>query len=211
MKLLISLVILTVMTNLAMGCATTSAGQNTTWDVSGVVDRFITTAEGEVDGFILTDGMQIRFPAHMSKAITDSVAVGDTVNIKGEESSTNAMWAEHIITPKNAKEITIAARAKGKLLAPRKEREKAYRNLTNLTVSGEIDTILHDPSGEISGFVLTEGSVVRLPADIRTPARAYDIGQYVEVTGYGSDNKFGKSVEASSVQRQSSEYEIDYE
>ena len=53
--------------------------------------------------------------------------------------------------------------------------------------------------------------MVRLPADIRTPARAYDIGQYVEVTGYGSDNKFGKSVEASSVQRQSSEYEIDYE
>lgn len=211
MKLLISLVIFTALATLMLSCVTTSTGQNTTYEVSGEVDRFITTAEGEVDGFILTDGMQVRFPGHMSKAVTDGVAVGDTVTVKGEESTTNSMWAEHIITPKNAKEITIAARAKGKLLAPRKEREKAYRNLTSLTVSGEIETLLREPSGEVSGFVLTEGSVVRLPVDIRTPAQAYDIGQYVEVMGYGSENKFGKSVEASSVQRQPSEYEIDYE
>ncbi len=219
MKILISLAILMSLTAVTTGCTTTGSnyrtahntGQKATWEVSGVVSRFITTAEGQVDGFILEDGMQIRFPAHMSTAVTNGVAVGDTVTVKGFESTTNAMQATQIITPKNANEIVIVDRAKGKLLASKKEREKAYKDLESIAVAGEIDTLLHEPSGEVSGFLLTEGSVVRLPVDIRTPARAYDVGQYVEVTGFGSENKYGKSVEAATVQRQPTEYEIDYE
>lgn len=219
MKLLISLVIFMSLSALTTGCATTESsyraghntGQKATWEVSGVVSRFITTAEGKVDGFILEDGMQIRFPEHMSTAITNAVAIGDAVTVKGFESTTNAMWATRIVTPKNANEIVIVSRAKGKLLASRKEREKAYKDLESIAVAGEIDTLLHEPTGEVSGFLLTEGSIVRLPMDIRTPARAYDVGQYVEVTGFGSENKYGKSVEAATVQRQDTEYEIDYE
>lgn len=209
MKLLINLAILTVWGILAAGC--TSTGQKSVWQASGVVSRFITTPDGAVDGFIFNDGMQIRFPGHMSTAVTDTVAVGDEVTVKGKETSSNSMWAEQIITPKNANAIIITPEAKGKLLAPKRERQAAFKDLNNLTVQGEIETLLLEPNGEISGFLLTEGSVVRLPSDIRTPARAYDVGQYVEVTGYGSVNKFGKSVEAATVQRQPSEYEIDYE
>lgn len=186
-------------------------GQKTSWEVSGIVARFITTPTGEVDGFILEDGMQIRFPSHMSTAITDSLAVGDSVIAKGYESTTSVMWATQIVTPKNAEEISVAQKAKGKLVPPKREAQKMHKNIDSMTVSGEIDTLLHEPTGEVSGFVLTEGSVVRLPMDIRSPAKAYDVGQYVEVTGYGTENKFGKSVEASTVQRQTSEYEIDYE
>ncbi|MES2802093.1 MAG: hypothetical protein V4654_06345 [Bdellovibrionota bacterium] len=208
MKLWINLVVSTIWGIIALGCAST--GHNTAWQASGTVSRFVTTSEGAVDGFILEDGMQIRFPGHMSTLITDTVAVGDEVTIKGSEPSSNSMWAKQIITPKNAKEILITSEAKGKMLAPKRERQTAYKDLNNMTVRGEIDTLLVEPSGDISGFLLTEGSVVRLPLDIRRPTRAYDIGQYVEVTGYGSENKFGKSVEATTVQRQGSEYEIDY-
>lgn len=219
MKILISLAIFTSLSAFTASCTTTASkyraehntGQKATWEVSGVVSRFITTAEGRVDGFILEDGMQIRFPEHMSTAITNGVAVGDTVTVKGFESTTNAMWATEIVTPKNANEIAIVDRAQGKLAASKKAREKEYKDLQSISVAGEIDTLLHEPTGEVSGFLLTEGSVVRLPADIRTPARAYDVGQYVEVTGFGSENKYGKSVEAATVQRQPSEYEIDYE
>lgn len=219
MKILISLAILMSLTAVTTGCTTTGSnyrtahnmGQKATWEVSGVVSRFITTAEGQVDGFILEDGMQIRFPEHMSTAITHGVAVGDMVNVKGFESTTNAMQATQIVTPKNANEIAIVDRARGKLAATKKEREQAYKDLESISVAGEIDTLLHEPSGEVSGFLLTEGSVVRLPVDIRTPTRAYDVGQYVEVTGFGSENKYGKSVEAATVQRQPTEYEIDYE
>lgn len=219
MKILISLAIFMSLSAFTASCTTTASkyraehntGQKATWEVSGVVSRFITTAEGKVDGFILEDGMQIRFPEHMSTAITDGVAVGDTVTVKGFESTINAMWATEIVTPKNANEIAVVDRAKGKLVASKKAREKEYKDLQSISVAGEIDTLLHEPTGEVSGFLLTEGSVVRLPEDIRTPARAYDVGQYVEVTGFGSENKYGKSVEAATVQRQPSEYEIDYE
>ena len=209
MKLLMNLVVFTSWGIMTSGCAST--GQKTAWQASGVVERFITTADGAVDGFILEDGMQIRFPGHMSTLITDSVAVGDDVTAKGEETSSNSMWAKQIITPKNASEILITAAAKGKMLASKRERREAFKDLNNMTVQGEIDTLLVEPSGEISGFLLTEGSVVRLPMDIRRPAQAYDIGEYVEVSGYGSENKFGKSVEATTVQRQPSEYQIDTE
>ncbi len=207
MNLLINLVVFAIWGIMTSGC--TSMGQKTAWQASGIVDRFITTADGAVDGFILEDGMQIRFPGHMSTLITDSVAVGDDVTVKGEETSSNSMWAKQIITSKNAGEILITSEAKGKMLAPKRERREAFKDLNNMTVHGEIDTLLIEPSGEISGFLLTEGSVVRLPMDIRRPTQAYDVGQYVEVTGYGSENKFGKSVEATTVQRQPSDYQID--
>lgn len=207
MKLLMNLVVFTIWGIMTSACS--SMGQKTAWQVTGVVERFITTSDGAVDGFILEDGMQIRFPGHMSTLITDSVAVGDAVTIKGEETSSNSMWAKQITTPKNANAFLITADAKGKMIAPKRERREAMKDLNNMTVRGEIDTLLVEPSGEVSGFLLTEGSVVRLPLDIRRPTQAYDVGQYVEVTGFGSENKFGKSVEASTVQRQPSDYEID--
>lgn len=209
MKLLVNLVIFTIWGIMTSSCAST--GQKTAAEASGVVSRFITTPDGAVDGFLLEDGMQIRFPGYMSTMVTDTVAVGDAVSVKGEESSSNAMWADQIVTPKNAKTIIVTSEAKGQMLAPRRERQKAFKDVNNITVRGEIETLLLEPTGEVSGFLLTEGSVVRLPNDIRTPTKAYDLGQYVEVTGYGSENKFGKSVEATTVQRQGSEYEIDYE
>lgn len=211
------LALISVLITFVVGCTTAPSsyqsrhnlGQKSTLDTTGVVARFITTPEGQTDGFILEDGMQVRFPPHMSTAITNAVAIGDTVTIKGYESTTNAIWAEKIITPKNAHEIAMTDEAKGKMVEPRKKRESARRDLTSLHVTGEIDTLLHEPTGEVSGFLLNEGTIVRLPPDIRTPARAYDVGQYVEVTGFGSESKYGKAVEASTVQRDQTE--IDYE
>jgi hypothetical protein len=185
------------------------AGQNTTWEATGKVSRFLATPTGEVDGFILEDGMQVRFPPHMSTAITNDVAMGDTVTVKGFESTSNVIRAEKIVTAKNAHEISIEDQAKGKILPSKKKRDLARKNLQNMKVTGEIDTLIHEPTGEVSGFLLTEGSIVRLPLDIREPVRTYDVGQYVEVTGYGSQSKYGKSLEASTVMRDQTE--IDYE
>lgn len=219
MKILIKLVVYMILGSVLAACATKNSsytsshmtGQNATWEANGVVARFLMTPVGEIDGFILEDGMQIRFPPKMSAAITKSITIGDSVSVKGWTSSTNAMWADKIVTLKNANEIKMTSDTKGRLVEPKKQREKAIHDLESMTVTGEIDTLIHEPTGEVSGFLLNEGSIVRLPADIRTPLRAYDVGQYVEVTGYGSEGKFGKSVEASTVQRQQTDYEIDYE
>lgn len=209
MKILINFVIFILWGILTFGCAST--GQKNGIEASGTVSRFLTTADGAVDGFIFQDGMQIRFPGHMSTLVTDHVALGDEVTVKGEDSTTNSIWAKKIITPKNAQSIEIASEARGKMVAPKRERQAAFKEVSNMTVQGEIETLLVEPSGGISGFLLTEGSVVRLPVDIRRPTQAYDIGQYVEVTGYGSENEFGKAVEAATVHRQSEVYEIDSE
>lgn len=211
MKAMMHLIMFISALLLLQGCATRNVGQKTTWEVSGIVERFITTPDGDVDGFILEDGMQIRFPAHMSTTVTDRVSPGDSVAVKGYESTSSVMWAKQIVTPKNANEIMITSAAKGKLIAPKKEAKALHKNIDSITVRGEIDTLLQEPSGEVSGFVLTEGSIVRLPADIRSPAQPYDVGQYVEVIGYGIENKFGRSVEAATVQRQPTDFEIDYE
>lgn len=154
MKLITDLAILFIWGVLTMGCATT--GQKTSYEASGIISRFLTTSDGSVDGFIFQDGMQIRFPSHMSTIVTDNIAVGDEVTVKGEESTTNSMWAHQMITSKNANEIEVTREAKGKMLASKRERETAFKEVSNM--------------------------VVRLPVDIIRPTRAYDIGQYVEAS-----------------------------
>lgn len=103
MNILMSLVVFISLSTFTTSCTTTKSnyrtqrntGHKTTWEISGVVSRFITTPEGQVDGFILDDGIE-----HMSTAITNGVAVGDTVIVKGFESTTNAMLATQILLQK---------------------------------------------------------------------------------------------------------------
>lgn len=199
----------------AVGCASSEnspqsryfPGQKLPQDQSietGKVSRFITNPQGEVDGFLLEDGVQVHFPPQLSTAVTKNIAVGDMVNIKGDQHN-NAIWAKIITMNKNANVIDVRDSATGKWSEHKSHGQDPHMNADSLSVSGEIDTLLKNPQGDVDGFILTEGSVVHLPPDVRKPDRSYDVGQYVEVTGRGTENVYGRSIEASSVQRQRSE------
>lgn len=164
--------------------------------LTGRVEKFLMNPNGDVDGFILHDGMQVRFPPHMSSAVTKSVALEDTVLVKGVQRSQDVIMATTIVTTKDARQISVHDKP---MRTENFKRMPATSSSNQMSVRGEIDTLLKAPNGDVNGFVLTEGSVVHLPRDIRSPDVTYDVGQYVEVTGYGTENAYGKSVEATAV------------
>jgi hypothetical protein len=59
------------------------------WDASqlpetrGVVRQYTLTPRGDVDGFILNDGTEVKLPPHLTSQIVFAVRPGDAVTIRG--------------------------------------------------------------------------------------------------------------------------------
>jgi hypothetical protein len=49
--------------------------------LQGIVQKFTTGPEGDVHGFVLNDGTEVRFPPHMEKRVTAVVAKEDRVRV----------------------------------------------------------------------------------------------------------------------------------
>lgn len=52
-------------------------------EVEGRVDRFQSNRHGEVDGFVLTDRTDVRFPPHEGGRVEDVVDEGSRVSVRG--------------------------------------------------------------------------------------------------------------------------------
>jgi hypothetical protein len=50
---------------------------------NGKVQQFTLTLRGDIDGFILTDGTEVKTPPHLSTSIAYTVKPGDSVTIHG--------------------------------------------------------------------------------------------------------------------------------
>jgi hypothetical protein len=72
--------------------------------------------------------------------------------------------------------------------------------LKPLTAEGQIRLLLSGRRGDINGVLLADGTVVRFP-----PNAAFQFGPLLQVgesfaaTGYGSENQFGRSLEATAI------------
>ncbi len=53
--------------------------------VSGKVSAFKTSPSGSVDGFVLSTGVEVRFPKHSSSQVTAIVSVGANVQVSGKQ------------------------------------------------------------------------------------------------------------------------------
>ncbi len=52
-------------------------------NAAGKVTEYARNPHGDVDGLILKDGTEVKFPPHQSRALQDLVAIGDKVTIEG--------------------------------------------------------------------------------------------------------------------------------
>jgi hypothetical protein len=67
----------------ALAADDTERRADKTMNVSGEVAEFHRSHNGEVDGMVLKDGTEIRFPAESGAKVTAVVNIGDTVEIVG--------------------------------------------------------------------------------------------------------------------------------
>ncbi|MDE2333006.1 MAG: hypothetical protein KGK10_00535 [Rhodospirillales bacterium] len=158
--------------------------------VSGRVSTYTITPRGDVDGFLLANGIEVLVPPFDSTALVYVIRPGDSVTVHGLRTRNGAMVAAMSVT----NDATHAS-----ITVERLRRGHHWFGQT-LQAAGVIKTILHDPSGRENGVVLADGTQVRLPP--HDAARMTDIlaiGKKITVKGMGYQGPLGRMIAARSI------------
>jgi hypothetical protein len=157
--------------------------------LEGKIARFLLNPHGEVDGFLLDDDVEVKWPPHLGEELVKAFAPGADVLVTG--------FYDH---RGNFKVYQIQGKAGGPVLQhqpptvhqPRHPRRIHDMPLQALTVAGQIELILPGPRGEPRLIVLDSGAQVHVP-----PHSAWLVNRLVSqpgeitVEGYGMRSPHG--------------------
>jgi hypothetical protein len=161
--------------------------------VTGALKRFVINPHGEVDGFILTDGTLVKFPPHMAVELTAAVKAGDAVSVRGFREFGGNVKAV-VVTNEVSKRAVIERPPAPGMKMPKHLR---FAMLSRLQASGKIERAMYGKKGEINGVMLDDGTVVRFPKHAAFQfATQLQPGQVIAVEGLGTQNEFGRAIEA---------------
>jgi len=162
--------------------------------VAGVVRRLVINPQGEVDGLLLEDGTLAKLPPHMADELTAAVKPGDTVSVRGLRESSGSVKAL-IITNEGSKRAVIEhPPVPGVATMPKHLR---FATLGRLQASGKVERAIYGRNGEITGVMLDDGTVVRVPKHaVHQLAAQLQPGQTIAVEGLGTRNEYGRALEA---------------
>jgi hypothetical protein len=163
----------------------------------GRLQRFLVNPHGEVDALLLADGTIVKFPPHMSEELVAAVRPGDAVSARGFREPSGAVKAFVIVNDASRREVVERPPGPDAAKMPKHLR---FATLSRLQISGAVERALRGPKGEVNGVLLTDGTVVRFP-----PHAAFDFaavlqpGQAFAAEGLGTDNAYGKGLEATAM------------
>jgi len=131
-------------------------------ETTGVVDRFLLNPEGEADGLVLTDGIEVHFPPHMGTDVVAAVRPGGAVRVRGVRPRGVAMVAAVSVAPEEGAAIENGGPPLDE--DTRKARRKQARGArTTMEARGVLRQVLHGPRGEVRGLLLEDGRSGRFP------------------------------------------------
>ncbi|SAL47222.1 hypothetical protein [Caballeronia humi] len=158
------------------------------------VSRFLINPEGDVDGFLTSDGALVRFPPHMSAQLTSAVHPGDNVQVSGWRDAGGDLKAQRIIDARSGQQLFDQPPLPGAQPLPR---ELRGAGLSRLNVQGQIVRITTAPRGEPDGVILVDGTVIKLtpPVAQQFPSLV-QTGARVSAQGYGTRNQYGTALQA---------------
>ena len=131
-------------------------------ETTGVVGCFLLNAEGEADGLVLTDNMEVHFPPHMGGDVLAAIRLGSTVHIRGVRPRGVAMIAAVSIAPEEGVRIVDAGPPEdGESRKAARKRAHAARAV--IEAQGVVRQVLHGPRGEVRGVLLEDGRSGRFP------------------------------------------------
>ena len=168
--------------------------------MSGIVQQYLLTPHGEVEGVLLKDGTVVRFPPHLGAALTGIAKPGDEVAVVGflgpATSYGRAIKALTITNKKNGQ--TVVDRPPSTPPLP-----PDVRGLTRkpITAVGMVARLLANDKGDVDGLILSGGEQVKFPPHNGAMV-AMMLGQgkkTVEASGSGAQNAFGTVVDAMSL------------
>ena len=163
---------------------------------SGKVETYLLNPEGLVDGLILSNGLQVKLPPHMSHSLLTTVQLGDSVTVVGDPGVPSNLGQEI-----RAFSITNTTTQRTVVVQP-----PAYPppppgdNYSNLSTAGTAQHWIVGHRGEIRGVILSSGTQVRFPPQVGDQlfnlARG---GDSIQAQGFGTSTNLGQVLEATSL------------
>jgi len=168
-----------------------------TEQIAGTVSMYLLNPRGEVDGLLLADGSQVKFPPHMSADLTRSVKPNERITAQGVR-EVSPVFTAFTITNSSGQSLNEA-----RPMQPPPPPDLQGVNLKPMQADEKIRVVLHAPRGEIEGAVVDDGMIVRIAPHVSTQFSALlQTGATISAKGYGTENEFGRAFEATEVSAQ---------
>ena len=159
--------------------------------------RLLVNPFGEVDGLLLDNDTIVTFPAHMGDELASVVKPGDAVVVKGYPESPSQIKGYVITSTANNQTVVTLPKPRGGIKMPKFFRRMG---LKAMSAQGEVRYLRFGGKGEVNGVILTDGTIIRFKREaLYRFGGLLQIGQRVAATGYGSENQFGRALEASAL------------
>lgn len=161
--------------------------------VSGTLSRLTINPEGEVDGFVLTDGTLVHLPPHLGTQLTALARPGERVTVAGERRFGDDIHARVVRNDRTGAALSDQPPAPAAPVPP------ALRgvNLARLSVSGVVRRVTRAPRGEPDGVMLDNGAIVKLTVPAAQQFGGLLVpGARVAAVGYGTRNAYGEALQA---------------
>lgn len=170
--------------------------------VTSAVERFLVNPDGNADGMILVNGVEVYFAPHLSTEVLTAIHVGDRITVYGELPMAEPMITAAIIEAANGtriEDLGLPTRKQPHALAnhPLKVREQS-----RLEVEALVRRTLHGPDGETRGVLLDDGTIVVLPVQQCADLTALlSPASWITVRGAGLVTEMGKAIRADEIAR----------
>lgn len=164
---------------------------------TGEVQQYLFNPEGRVDGLLLNNGTQVKFPPHMTDSLVALVAPGARITVSGNPGVSTSFGQE-------VKAQSITNIQTGRTLV---EQPPAYppkppiqSTYTNLSVEGTAQHWLVGHRGEINGVLLSGGAEVKFPPHVGDQLISIaKLGDKIQAQGFGTRNSYGQVLQATSM------------
>ena len=183
--------------------------------IRGELERFTLTGRGDVDGFILKDGTEVKTAPTLSAQIAAIAKPGDRLTVHGLKAAALPLVQAVAVTDETSKQTVDDAGAPAARTlpppppppAPRAPRAAALPPAAGgagpaplpvalSETSGRVRMALHGPQGEVNGALLESGAILRFPPDRGTQLTTLIQPQHAIVAeGISLTNALGTVVE----------------
>jgi hypothetical protein len=170
---------------------------NMTPALTGILKRFVVNPHGEIDGLLFEGGQLAKFPPHMTGELTAVVKPGDTASVRGFLEPSGTVKALVITNEATKRNVVEHPPFPGVAKMPKHLR---FAALVRLQAAGKVERPMYGKKGELNGVMLDDGTVIRFPPHaVFQFAAQLQPGQSIAVEGLGTQNDFGRGIEAISI------------
>jgi hypothetical protein len=162
--------------------------------VTSSVERFLINPDGNADGMILLNGVEVYFAPYLSDEVLMAIHVGDRITVYGELPMAEPLIVAVVIEAEDGSRIEDFG-------APTSSVERHHsRARSRLQIEALVRRALHGPTGELRGVLLDDGTTVTLPMH-----GGVNLGQllrrasWVTVRGAGMVTEMGMAIEADEI------------